>query len=145
MGNDPLVSPDGQWWWDGRHWRAVSEIPPPPSSSTEALPPPASNHRRDLRSLTLEKTFGLFGGCKVKIDKGYIEIKGSPMGARARVPIDAVEFAVVQRSTQGTPVSGQAQLVLIGAGAELGHADLPLGKRKAGEQAAEWINGVVRQ
>jgi hypothetical protein len=98
-----------------------------------------------LSDLSVSKSFGFLGGCKVKIAKGYIEVTGAPMNARARVPIEMVEFAVVQRSTMGTPVTGQPQLVLIGRGTEVGHADLPLGKRKAGEQAAEWINDLLRE
>jgi hypothetical protein len=92
---------------------------------------------------TVKKSFGFLGGCTVKIGGGYIEIKGVAMSARARVPIAAVEFAVAQRAVTGTAVVGQTQLVLFGRGAELGRADLALGKRKAGEQAAEWINAYL--
>lgn len=100
----------------------------------------------DLQNLKVEKKFGgLLGGCKVKIEKGIIEVTGAPMNARARLPIDMVDVAVVQRSTMGTPVANQPQLVLIGKGAELGHADLPLGRRKAAEEAADWINDLLRQ
>ena len=94
----------------------------------------------------IERSFGgILGGCKVKIEKGIIEIRGAAMNARARVPLDMVDVAVVQRSTLGTPVANQPQLVLIGRGAELGHADLPLGRRKAAEEAADWINEILHQ
>jgi len=113
----------------------ASSSPTPPSAPSVAL-----------ASLKLERSFGgLLGGCKVKIEKGIIEVKGAAMNARARVPIESVDVAVVQRSTLGTPVANQPQLVLIGRGAELGHADLPLGRRKAGEEAADWINGILKE
>lgn len=122
-------------------------VPNTPATSTPtatASPPAAVS--ANLRGLKIEKSFGLMGGCKVKIENGYIEIKGAPMNARAKIPIEAVEYAVVQRAMSGTAVKGGLpQLVLFGHGNELGHADLPMLKRKAGEQAAEWINELLRQ
>jgi len=133
----PQVSPDGKFYWDGERW-----VPMPAGSA----PTPPSAPSAALASLKLERSFGgLLGGCKVKIEKGYLEIKGAAMNARARVPIEMVDLAVMQRSTMGTPVANQPQLVLIGRGAELGHADLPLGRRKAGEEAADWINGILKE
>ncbi len=134
----PQVSPDGRFYWDGSKWV------PMPASTTEPAPTSTSPNAV-LAKLKAERSFGFMGGYKVKIEKGYIEVKGAPMNARARVPLEMVELAVVQRSTVGAAVAGQPQLVLIGRGAELGHADLPLGKRKAGEEAAEWINDLLRQ
>lgn len=97
-----------------------------------------------LRQLRAEKSFGFLGGCKVKVEDGYIEVRGAALGARARVPVDAVEIALVRRPSSGTATTGQMQLALMGQGTELGHADLPLGKRKAAEQAAQWINDLLR-
>lgn len=29
-----LLSPDGQWWWDGEQWQPVQQGPPPPPSAS---------------------------------------------------------------------------------------------------------------
>lgn len=133
----PQVSPDGRFYWDGSKWVPM----PGPAGPAQSSPQP----NPALAALKVEKSFGgILGGCKVKIEKGIIEVKGAAMNARARVPVDMVDLAVMQRSTMGTPVANQPQLVLIGRGAELGHADLPIGRRKAGEEAADWINEILR-
>jgi hypothetical protein len=131
----PQYSPDGKWWWNGHSW---VEVPP-------GLGVPASSSGLDylaaLRGIKAQRSFGLTGGCNVKFDNGYIELKGALMSARARVPIEAVEYAVVQQFGIGT----MPRLVLVGRGGPVGHADLPVGRKRAGEQAAEWINDLLRQ
>ncbi len=130
----------------GAPWGSTEPVKPKGPSVKEAMEVGKAARNMEpgrskvpLEALKVSKSFGALGGCKVKIENGYIEVKGLPLKTNARVPIEAVEVALVRRTRL------QPQLVLIGRGAELGHTDLDLGHMKGAERAAEWINDLLRR
>jgi uncharacterized protein YbdZ (MbtH family) len=95
-----------------------------------------------------KRKFGLWG-CSAEFKDGWLIVKGVDFGARARVPIQQVEFATTQRSIVqrrlGRPSVRPPQVILYGHGAELGHADLAIGNRRRAEKCAAWINQKLQE
>jgi len=85
---------------------------------------------------------GLLASAKVRVQGGYIEVKGAPMQEKVRVPLRLVRGAVAQRAnvrrgygSWNTPV-----VVLVGEGGPIGRAVLANGQYGAAEEAVGWIN-----
>ena len=88
-----------------------------------------------------QKTFGGLTRFTIKIDTSVVEMKFGTQKVRA--PRDAVQSALTRRRTVGLAM--KTELVLVGSGTELGVLDLSRFNNTAGEEAAEWINAVLKQ
>lgn len=93
----------------------------------------------------MTKRFGFLGGCRVTVKDGYLEVVGAALNERASVPLAAVETAVAQRANvrHGVTSLNQPSVVLFGKGAELGRANLAVGRLRAAQQCARWINDYL--
>jgi len=127
----PQVSPDGRFYWDGQAWQ------PMPSAAIPTTPTPIATTPIGSQ----KKSFGFLTRMSVKIDDKTIEVQFGIQKVKA--PTAAVQSAITRRHRHG--LGQRTDLVLLGSGTELGSLELGASNIKAGEEAADWINEVLRQ
>jgi len=127
----PQLSPDGKFYWDGQAWQPMPSAAAPPPPTPVATTPIGSQ----------KKTFGFLTRMSVKIDDKTIEVQFGIQKVKA--PTAAVQSAITRRHRQG--LGQRTDLVLVGSGTELGSLELGASNIKAGEEAAEWINGILKE
>jgi hypothetical protein len=111
---------------------------PLPLSQFSALGPIDSQEAQTM-STTTKKTFGRapYVRVKVKIDRGYITIRGSIRRPACRVPLADVETVTVE--TTGM-MNRKALIQLVGRGTILGQvAVVGMGAGSKSYRAADWI------